>query len=158
MAVENPFELNVNVKKIEQDQNALLGELKEVALKQEGTVEEKRIKKVKEDQQRIEQERAKLEEQEKLVLVKLDAEKKKRKESELAELKFEEERLAREVAEQEAKNTLNEKAAAVKAAKEQEAVAKKDALDANIEGKGEESAEKAEEEYSNAILEMDKED
>ncbi len=58
-AAENPFELNTNLKKIEQDQDVLLGELNEVALKQEATAEEERIKKVKEDQKRIEQERAK---------------------------------------------------------------------------------------------------
>ena len=158
MAVENPFELNANVKKIEQDQDVLLGELKEVALKQEATAEEERIKKVKEDQERIEEERAKLEEQEKLALAKLDAQKKKREEEELAELKFKEERLEREFVEQEAKNALAEKEAAVKAAKEQEAAAKKDALDVNIEREGQEAAEKSEEEYINAVAEMDKED
>ncbi len=158
MAAENPFELNTNVKTIEQDQDVLLGELKEVALKQEATEEEERIKKVKEDQKRIEEERTKLEEQEKLALAKLDAEKKKREEAELAELKFEEERLERELVEQAAKNALAEKEVAVKAAKEQEAAAKKDALDVNIEREGQEAAEKSEEEYINAVAEMDKED
>ena len=147
------------------------------------TAEEDRLKKVQEDQARIEDERAKEEalqeekaklEAEKLALEKLAAEqlaqeelekKKREEEAELAKLKVEKEQLEKEFAAEEAakKEASDVKAANEKTKEEKVAVtqapaaeaATADMKDVNLTREAETAAIQAEEEYKNAISAVD---
>ena len=184
-ASDNPFDLSVNLKKIDQDQDALLSELRDVAgakeereekaedvkvdtgpnvseeeaipvdeavVIQPKVIEEERIKKIKEEQakieaRRVQEEQAKVE-QERLAAEKLEVE--KYEAQRIAKNKLEEEKLAQLKAE---KAKLEEQLS-----REKEEAAKSVMTDINITREGIEATKEADKTYKEAVAQVDKEE
>ena len=184
-ASDNPFDLSTNLKKIDQDQDALLSELRDVAgakeereekaeeikvdtspnaseeeaipvdeavVIQPKVMEEERIKKIKEEQakieaQRVQEEQAKVE-QERLAAEKLEVE--KYEAQRIAKQKLEEEKLAQLKAE---KAKLEEQLS-----REKEEAAKSVMMDINITREGIEATKEADKTYKEAVVQVDKEE
>lgn len=179
----NPFDLNVNLKKIDQDKNDLLSQLKDItaakeerrkeskeedikqgadtpiSAREEGeieaddavvvqpsTKEEERIKKIKEEQLKIEAQRVQKEKEEK---ERIAAE--KREAQRVAKEKLEAEKTAQLEAEK-------AKLESEKLSKEKHAATKGAIADVNTVREEIEAAKKADKAYREAVIEVDRED